>query len=135
VVSTAFEFDEIGQWSELKLEIVEKYGAAYTRAFLNEPRLKKFYIDAFSGAGVHVSKRTGQQVEGRVLCAWDCTIVSHIQPPALSRCWPELYPYDVVQMRDVEEVSLVSINLETGWLRLRTTLGLSNRPVHKNQTK
>jgi three-Cys-motif partner protein len=26
--------------------------------------LKKFYIDAFSGAGLHVSKRTGAQVEG-----------------------------------------------------------------------
>jgi hypothetical protein len=28
-----FEFDEIGDWSELKLEIVEKYGSAYTKAF------------------------------------------------------------------------------------------------------
>lgn len=25
-----FKFDEIGYWSQLKLEIVEKYGAAYT---------------------------------------------------------------------------------------------------------
>jgi hypothetical protein len=24
-----FKFDEIGYWSELKLEIVEKYGSAY----------------------------------------------------------------------------------------------------------
>lgn len=58
------KFDQIGYWSELKLEIVEKYGAAYTKAFVNQPRLKKFYIDAFSGAGVHLSKQTGQQVEG-----------------------------------------------------------------------
>ena len=58
-----FEFDEIGNWSELKLEIVEKYGSAYTSAFKNTP-LKKFYIDAFSGAGVHISKATGQQIEG-----------------------------------------------------------------------
>src|SRR6185369_10831570 len=57
-------FDEVGYWSELKLEIVEKYGSAYTKAFSNEKRLKKFYIDAFSGAGVHVSKRTGEQIEG-----------------------------------------------------------------------
>ena len=27
-----FKFDEIGDWSELKLEIVEQYGAAYTKA-------------------------------------------------------------------------------------------------------
>jgi three-Cys-motif partner protein len=60
-----FAFDEIGIWSELKLEILEKYGAAYTRAFTGQGRnLKKYYIDAFSGAGVHLSKRTGAQIEG-----------------------------------------------------------------------
>jgi three-Cys-motif partner protein len=56
-------FDEIGYWSELKLEIVEKYGSAYTTAFKNS-RLKKYYIDGFSGAGVHISKKTAAQVEG-----------------------------------------------------------------------
>src|SRR5712692_8291872 len=60
----AFKFDEIGYWSELKLEIVEQYGAAYTSAFRNATNLKKYYIDAFSGAGVHVSKRTKEQIEG-----------------------------------------------------------------------
>jgi three-Cys-motif partner protein len=58
------KFDEIGYWSELKLEIVEKYGAAYTTAFRNSPNLTKYYIDGFSGAGVHVSKRTKQEIEG-----------------------------------------------------------------------
>jgi three-Cys-motif partner protein len=58
------KFDEIGIWSELKLEIVENYGAAYTKAFANQRGLKKYYVDAFSGAGVHVSKRTGGQIEG-----------------------------------------------------------------------
>jgi len=64
VTTAPFKFDEIGYWSELKLEIVEKYGAAYTKAFANQKGLKKYYIDAFSGAGVHVSKRTRGQVEG-----------------------------------------------------------------------
>ena len=60
-----FQPDEIGYWSELKLEIVQKYGQAYTNAFNNRgARLKKYYIDGFSGAGVHLSKRTGEQVEG-----------------------------------------------------------------------
>ncbi|MBV9561766.1 MAG: three-Cys-motif partner protein TcmP [Bradyrhizobium sp.] len=68
VASASFKFDEVGVWSELKLGIVEKYGAAYTKAFgrprPNQPRLKKYYVDAFSGAGVHVSKRSGKQIEG-----------------------------------------------------------------------
>lgn len=59
-----FKFDQVGIWSELKLEIVEKYGAAYTAAFANEPRLKKYYVDAFSKAGVHISKRSGGTIEG-----------------------------------------------------------------------
>lgn len=63
-LSAPFKFDEVGIWSELKLEIVEKYGAAYTRAFANQPRLKKYYVDAFSGAGVHISKRSGSPIEG-----------------------------------------------------------------------
>ena len=36
-----FAFDEIGYWSQLKLDIVEQYGAAYTKAFANFPNLKK----------------------------------------------------------------------------------------------
>jgi three-Cys-motif partner protein len=64
VTSLPFKFDEIGYWSELKLEIVEKYGAAYTKAFTNTRNLKKYYIDAFSGAGVHVSKKTKVAIEG-----------------------------------------------------------------------
>jgi three-Cys-motif partner protein len=58
-----FKFDEIGYWSELKLEIVEKYGSAYTTAF-KKTRLKKYYIDGLCGAGVHFSRKTASQVEG-----------------------------------------------------------------------
>lgn len=64
MTSLPFKFDQIGYWSELKLEIIEKYGAAYTKAFANRPNLKKYYIDAFSGPGVHVSKRTKTRIEG-----------------------------------------------------------------------
>lgn len=60
----SFKFDEIGYWSELKLEIIEQYGSAYTIAFNKTRGLKKYYIDGFSGAGVHVSKRSGAQIEG-----------------------------------------------------------------------
>lgn len=31
--ASPFKFDEVNVWSEIKLEIVEKYGAAYTVAF------------------------------------------------------------------------------------------------------
>jgi three-Cys-motif partner protein len=60
-----FQFDELGEWSILKLDIIEQYGSAYTKAFGGRGhRLKKFYIDGFSGAGVHLVKRTRQQIKG-----------------------------------------------------------------------
>lgn len=60
-----FQFDEVGEWSILKLDIIEQYGSAYTKAFnARGSHLKKYYIDGFSGAGVHVAKRTRQQIEG-----------------------------------------------------------------------
>lgn len=60
-----FKPDEIGVWSEIKLEIVSKYGEAYTNAFNRlGSRLRKYYVDGFSGAGIHVSRRTGAPVEG-----------------------------------------------------------------------
>lgn len=59
-----FRFDEIGYWSELKLDIVEQYGAAYTKAFARTPNLKKYYIDGFSGGGIHVAKKTKKRIEG-----------------------------------------------------------------------
>jgi three-Cys-motif partner protein len=65
MTAPAFRFDEVGAWSVLKLEIIEKYGAAYTTAFGKIGRsLKKYYIDGFSGAGAHVVKRTREQIEG-----------------------------------------------------------------------
>jgi three-Cys-motif partner protein len=65
------KYDEIGYWSELKLDIVREYAAAYSR-ILNaqqNPPLYHVYIDAFAGAGIHISKRTGNFVKGSPLNA------------------------------------------------------------------
>ena len=63
MTAASLKFDEVGDWTELKLEIVEEYGERYTTALKNV-RLKKYYIDAFCGAGRHISKETGNPVEG-----------------------------------------------------------------------
>ena len=57
--------DEIGYWSEIKLEIVRKYAAAYSRILSKKPFIRAHvYIDAFAGAGTHLSKATGDTVPG-----------------------------------------------------------------------
>ena len=70
----SFEYDEIGNWSEIKLDIVKKYAAAYTKILSNQPNIKKcIYIDAFAGAGTHKSETTGDFVLGSPLNALNIT--------------------------------------------------------------
>lgn len=70
-------FDEIGYWSEIKLDIVKEYAAAYSRILSAQRHaaLYHVYIDAFAGAGVHISKGTGRMVTGSPLNALE------IHPP------------------------------------------------------
>lgn len=64
-----FPGDEIGYWSELKLEILEKYALAYSTILSTQmkPSFYHVYIDGFSGSGFNVSKTTGEVVEGSPL--------------------------------------------------------------------
>lgn len=68
------EFDEIGIWSEVKLAIIREYASAYARVLEGTrresiPRLRWLYIDAYAGPGVHLSKATGEVVDGSPLIA------------------------------------------------------------------
>jgi len=64
------KFDEIGEWSEIKLEIIKKYASAFTMIMKNQPWSRGYvYIDAFAGAGVNISRRTGEFIPGSPLNA------------------------------------------------------------------
>jgi three-Cys-motif partner protein len=65
------KIDEIGYWSEIKLDIVREYAKAYSRILTGQkqPSLYHVYIDAFAGAGIHKSKTTGNDIEGSPLIA------------------------------------------------------------------
>jgi three-Cys-motif partner protein len=60
------EVSQIGYWSEIKLDIIREYAAAYSQilAAQTRPRLKHVYIDGFSGPGVHLAKGTKDLVWG-----------------------------------------------------------------------
>jgi three-Cys-motif partner protein len=70
-VKHRLKFDEIGYWSEVKLAILREYAAAYSSviALQRKASLEHVYIDAFAGAGAHVSKGTGEMVPGSPLNA------------------------------------------------------------------
>lgn len=58
--------NEIGPWSEVKLDILRRYAVEYSNILSNQrdPDLSHGYIDAFAGAGYHQSETTDEMVLG-----------------------------------------------------------------------
>lgn len=70
------KYDVIGYWSEVKLDILREYASAYSIIMSKQKMIKKhIYVDAFAGAGQHISRSTGEFVAGSPLNAL------LIQPP------------------------------------------------------
>ncbi len=69
------KFDEIGYWSEIKLDIIRDYAAEYSKilAVQKNPGFYHVYIDGFAGAGIYVSRSTGEFVSGSPLNALQIT--------------------------------------------------------------
>ena len=66
---------EIGYWSEIKLEIIKEYAKAYSIILSKQSYLQHIYIDAFAGAGIHISKTSREIVAGSPLNAL------YVEPP------------------------------------------------------
>src|SRR6188474_963309 len=73
--TSRLRFDQIGEWSQIKLDIVREYAKAYSTILAKQASLKHVYIDAFAGAGIHQLKSTGDLVPGSPLNAL------HVEPP------------------------------------------------------
>src|SRR5258708_4420306 len=59
------QLDEIGPWSELKLDILRDYASAYMTVMAKQTAIRRVaYIDAFAGAGANFSKQTANLVTG-----------------------------------------------------------------------
>lgn len=69
------EFDRVGNWSEIKLEIIEKYAAVYSLILSNHDYLHHAYIDGFCGPGINFSRESGEIIAGSPL------IAMNIDPP------------------------------------------------------
>jgi three-Cys-motif partner protein len=65
VSDMAVKLDEIGYWSEVKLDIILQYATAYSKIMNAQSSIRAhYYIDAFAGAGVHLAKGTGEPIPG-----------------------------------------------------------------------
>ena len=57
--------DTVGYWTEIKLSILREYSKAYAQILTKQQKIRHFaYIDGFAGAGTHISKSTGQHIQG-----------------------------------------------------------------------
>jgi three-Cys-motif partner protein len=96
-MSSEFRFDEIGYWSEVKLEIQKEYAKAYSTILSAQksPKLLHVYIDAFAGAGIHLTKQTKEFVPGSPLNALN------VQPPFCEYHLIDIRPERVENLRDL----------------------------------
>ncbi|MEW6357750.1 MAG: three-Cys-motif partner protein TcmP [Planctomycetota bacterium] len=60
------ELDQVGPWTEIKLKIIEEYAKAYATIMNKQKGVIRHtaYIDGFAGPGTHVSRTTGEEIEG-----------------------------------------------------------------------
>lgn len=64
----AAEYDLVGPWTEVKLDILREYAAPYSRILTNKG-FQHSYIDAYAAGGAHISRATGQIIPGSPLVA------------------------------------------------------------------
>ena len=66
--------DELGEWSQIKHEILDKYAHAYTRIVTKQPLIQRvLYIDAFAGSGYGIDRDTGEHLQARHFGDGECT--------------------------------------------------------------
>ena len=92
-VPPEFEFDEIGYWSEVKLDIIKRYGTEYSK-ILTAKEFHHSYVDAFAGGGHHIARSTNELVPGSPLNALA------VEPPFTEIFLVDLEPTKTSRLRD-----------------------------------
>ena len=59
-----FRGDDIGEWTEVKLDVIKQYAVPYSKILAAQSYLHHEYIDGFAGAGLNRSRLTGDFVPG-----------------------------------------------------------------------
>jgi three-Cys-motif partner protein len=86
--------DEVGYWTEIKLQILEDYTKEYLRILRNQRIIQQVtYIDGFAGAGTHISKTSGEAIAGSPKRALE------MQPGFDRYCFVDMNPARVERLR------------------------------------
>jgi three-Cys-motif partner protein len=88
-------YDQLGDWSQIKHDILCDYASAYTRIIKNQnARFETVYIDGFAGAGVAVDRDSGDLVGGSPY-----RMLFDVEPPFDRYHFLELDPQKVASLR------------------------------------
>ena len=91
--------DVVGNWTEMKLQILQEYATAYAQVLKSNAYIKHVaYIDGFAGAGAHISKESGAVIEG--------------SPTRALSIQPRFTHYHFVEMREDRAERLRGMGLE-----------------------
>ena len=88
--------DEIGAWTEIKLRILRDYAREYAK-ILGANNFQFWYVDAFAGAGLHVSRRRKELVLGSPRIALE------IEPRFTTLYFLEIRPDRIALLNDLKE--------------------------------
>ena len=106
------KLDEIGYWSEVKLDILRRYAVEYSRIMTRQkskiPAFRHWYIDGFAGAGSHISRETGEQVLGSP------KIALSVEPPFDSCIFVEMDPERAALLRGLDGWNGKRVRVEEG---------------------
>ncbi|MGE5553580.1 MAG: three-Cys-motif partner protein TcmP [Betaproteobacteria bacterium] len=90
--------DEIGCWSEVKLDIIRRYAKEYSKILSRQsPPFHHVYIDAFAGSGQHFSRTTRKMIPGS---PYNALLV---EPPFREYHFIELNPEKVESLQGLAE--------------------------------
>ena len=100
--------DEIGPWSEVKLDIIRKYASAYSVIFTKLRYFHHVYIDAFAGLGFHLSKTTQEFVNGSP------KIAVEIDPPFKEYFFVDINRLKISSLEELKKSRPGTVHVEEG---------------------
>lgn len=111
--------EAIGQWTEIKLQIIREYAAAYTTILKEQPWCRGYaYIDAFAGGGEFVSKEDRERlIPGSPLNALN------IQNKFTEYHFIDIDPQKIGRLRELtaERIEVSTIHFYIGDANVRVT--------------
>lgn len=111
---TEGEFDAIGPWSEVKLQILKEYAKQYSIILSKYPKLKYLYIDAFADRGKHVSRKSKEIVPGSPLNAL------RIKPLFPEYCFIDIDPKKIETLRQIVNDELKTLDEPRPKIKFKT---------------